>query len=98
MRRSTRHGSAARDQQHSAGSSGGSPRPVTSLPEPLAGRGANLHRGAIALAKGAEAMSPAQIAECGQRIYDERYRKKYERRHWGKLVAINIDTGEAFVG
>ena len=50
------------------------------------------------MAKGAEAMSPAQIAECGQRIYDERYRKKYERRHWGKLVAINIDTGEAFVG
>jgi hypothetical protein len=42
--------------------------------------------------------NPKEIAEIGQRIYEEKYRAQYERDHPGSFVAINIRTGEASLG
>ncbi len=42
--------------------------------------------------------NPKAIAEAGQKIYDGRYRAKYEATHFGKFVAINIRTSEATLG
>jgi hypothetical protein len=42
--------------------------------------------------------SPKQIAEEGERIYRERYQAKFESLYLGKFVALDIKTGEAFIG
>ena len=41
--------------------------------------------------------SPQQIAEKGEQIYKEKYQSEYEKNHLGKFVAIEIDSGEAFL-
>ena len=38
------------------------------------------------------------LAEAAERIYDERYRIEFEREHHGKFVAIDPETGMAYVG
>jgi hypothetical protein len=43
------------------------------------------------------ALSPQEIAHKGEKIYNEKYRKGYERDFLGQFVAIDVDTGEAFV-
>lgn len=42
--------------------------------------------------------NPQVIVERGERIYEERYKAEYEREHLGKFVAIDIETGNAYVG
>lgn len=39
--------------------------------------------------------STQEIAERGEAIYEQKYRKDFEATHPGKFVAINIRTGEA---
>jgi len=41
--------------------------------------------------------SPEQIADKGEQIYKARYQQEYEQQHLGKFVAIEIDSGEAFL-
>jgi len=41
---------------------------------------------------------PKAVAEAGERIYAEKYREKYEKEHWGKFVAIDVLTSDAFLG
>ncbi len=40
--------------------------------------------------------APDKIAREANRIYEEKFRKDYERRHKGKYVAIDIRTGRAY--
>ena len=42
--------------------------------------------------------SPAEIADSGQRIYDEHYRAEFEKQHFGKYVAINVRDGTVVIG
>ena len=39
---------------------------------------------------------PEKIAQAGEQIYDERYRKDYEARYPGQFVAIDTTTGAAY--
>lgn len=41
---------------------------------------------------------PRAVAEAGERIYQQKYQKAFEKDHAGKYVAINIATEEAFLG
>jgi hypothetical protein len=41
--------------------------------------------------------SPKDIAIQGEKIYQDKYRDTYEKQYPGKFVAIEIETGEAFV-
>ena len=41
--------------------------------------------------------SPQLIAERGETIYRERYREAYEREFPGQFVAIDVQSGAAFV-
>ncbi len=43
------------------------------------------------------ALSPQAIAEKGESIYNAKYRAEYEKRYFGQYVAIDIETGQAFV-
>ncbi|MDA2927716.1 hypothetical protein MYX78_10895 [Acidobacteria bacterium AH-259-G07] len=43
-------------------------------------------------------LNPKEIATRGEQIYEEKYKKKYEKEHGGKFLAINVETGEAFLG
>jgi hypothetical protein len=36
--------------------------------------------------------------QAGDRIYEERWRQRYEPAHNGEFVAIDIQSGEAFLG
>jgi hypothetical protein len=40
----------------------------------------------------------AQVAEVGERIYNIRYRREFERVYPGRFVAIDVTSEEAFVG
>ena len=42
--------------------------------------------------------TPQQIAKKGEEIYAEKYRSKFEKKYLGKFVAIDVETGEAFLG
>ncbi len=42
--------------------------------------------------------NPQEIVTQGQKIYDEKYRVKFEKQHPGQFVAIEIQSKEAFVG
>ena len=42
--------------------------------------------------------SPKEIAEKGERIYDERYRKEYEGKHNGRFVVVEIGSEETLIG
>ena len=39
-----------------------------------------------------------KIAEKGQEIYDSKYRAEYEKKHEGKCVIIDVNTGVAYLG
>ena len=41
--------------------------------------------------------SAQQIAEKGEQIYREKYQAEYETKYRGQYVAIEIDSGEAFL-
>ena len=41
--------------------------------------------------------SPQSIAEKGEAIYREKYQEEYERVFPGQFVAINIESGAAFI-
>jgi len=41
---------------------------------------------------------PGLTNEVGKRIYDERYRQKYEPLHEGKYISIDVESGEAGLG
>jgi len=38
------------------------------------------------------------IAELGERIYKEYFQQRYEAKHHGKFVAVNVHTKDAFLG
>jgi hypothetical protein len=42
--------------------------------------------------------NPKEIAETGEKIYSEKYRTDFELRYQGKYVAIEVKTGDAYVG
>jgi len=42
--------------------------------------------------------SPERIAEAGERLYSERYKATFEREKPGEYVAIDVVTGNAYVG
>ena len=39
-----------------------------------------------------------RIAQQGAKIYEEKYKTEYEERYPGQYVAIDLSTGEAYVG
>ncbi len=42
--------------------------------------------------------NPAAFTRQAEAIYDRKYRAKYEARYHGQIVAIDVDSEEAFVG
>jgi hypothetical protein len=43
------------------------------------------------------AFSPKLIAEKGEQIYSDRYKAEFEKKYPGRFVAIEINSGEAFL-
>ncbi len=43
-------------------------------------------------------MTPAEIATAAERIYDEKYRREFERKFHNHHVVIDVKTGEAYRG
>lgn len=43
-------------------------------------------------------MNPQAIAERGEAIYREKYLEAFERNHHGEFVAIDVQTGQAYLG
>lgn len=43
-------------------------------------------------------LGPQQVAEEGEKIYTEQLKTKLEREHIGKFVAIDVVSGEYFLG
>ena len=41
--------------------------------------------------------TPEQIAKRGGEIYEEKYKQQYEPQHNGKFLAIEVESGEAFL-
>lgn len=41
---------------------------------------------------------PAQISAAGEKIYNEKFRAKFEREFSDQFAAIEIEGGDAFVG
>jgi hypothetical protein len=41
--------------------------------------------------------TPAKIVEAGERIYAEKYQARLEQERPGSFVAIDVQTGEAYV-
>ena len=41
--------------------------------------------------------NPQEIAEAGERIYNEKYKAEYERKYPGKFVAIDVESGQPFL-
>jgi hypothetical protein len=42
--------------------------------------------------------NPREVAETAERIYGERYQSDFEKTHHGEFVAIDVNTGEAYLG
>ncbi|MGA3162359.1 MAG: hypothetical protein ABSC77_14220 [Terracidiphilus sp.] len=42
-------------------------------------------------------MNPNDAAERGEKIYQNRYKKQYEREHPGEFVAIDVLTEKAYI-
>jgi hypothetical protein len=42
--------------------------------------------------------NPKEIAERGEKIYDEKYKSRFEQEHPRKFVAIDVTTEEAYLG
>ena len=45
-----------------------------------------------------EISNPRQVAERGEKIYNEKFKSAFEAEHFGKFVAIDITTENAYVG
>ncbi len=43
-------------------------------------------------------MSAKRVGEVGRQIYEDRLRRKLEPRYLGKIVAIDAETGDYFIG
>ena len=43
-------------------------------------------------------ISANQLAEVGQQLYEKRLRDKLEPRHKGKIIAIEVESGDYFIG
>jgi len=41
--------------------------------------------------------NPTEIAQRGEKIYDEKYRKEYEKKHHGRFVAIDVKSEAIYV-
>ncbi len=41
--------------------------------------------------------NPQDIADAGERIYSEKYKEEFEKKHSGKFVAIDVITEEAYI-
>jgi hypothetical protein len=42
--------------------------------------------------------NPKATAERGEKIYNEKYRDKFEKKHLGLFVVIEIQTAKAYLG
>jgi hypothetical protein len=42
--------------------------------------------------------NPDKIADAAQRIYEEKYKAKFEPTHTGEFLVIDLKTGEAYFG
>ncbi len=42
--------------------------------------------------------NPQEIAERGENIYNKKFRQKYEKKHWGLFVVIEVVSEEAYLG
>ena len=42
--------------------------------------------------------NPKIIAERGEKIYNEKFREKYEKKHLGRFVAIDVASETAYLG
>lgn len=42
-------------------------------------------------------LNPNDAAELGEKIYRDRYKEQYERKHNGMFVAINVLTEQVFI-
>ena len=42
--------------------------------------------------------NPQQVAEAGQKIYQDRYQQEFERLQPGKFVAIDVKTETPYIG
>ena len=49
------------------------------------------------MANGENINSPEQVAEKGQKIYDEKLKPELEKNHQGEFVVIDVDSGEYVV-
>lgn len=43
-------------------------------------------------------INPAEIARKGEEIYEKKLKDKFEKDYFGKFVAIEVDSGEHFLG
>ena len=41
--------------------------------------------------------NPKEAAEHGERIYNEKYKAAFEAEHYGKFVAVDVTTEQAYV-
>ena len=41
--------------------------------------------------------APSEIAAAAEKIYDDKYKKEYAKKHTGEYVAINIQDSQAYV-
>lgn len=41
--------------------------------------------------------NPTEIVQAGERIYAEKYKEEYEKKHSGKFAAVDVVSGKAFV-
>ena len=42
-------------------------------------------------------MNPQGIVEAGERIYKEKYQSEYEKKHFGRFAAIDVNTEKIYV-
>jgi hypothetical protein len=42
--------------------------------------------------------NPSEMAQRGEKIYAEKYKAAYEEKHWGKFLAIDVNTQHVYLG
>jgi hypothetical protein len=45
-----------------------------------------------------EIVNPTRLAELGRKLYDERFKDAYAAEHTGEVLAIDVDSGTAYLG
>ena len=45
-----------------------------------------------------ETLNPTRLAELGQKLYEERFKDAYAAEHTGEILAIDVDSGTAYLG